>query len=113
MGLTKVSQAAACEKGHSEIAEMKMKNSSDLKIDLNIKDIYGHTGFHRACNNGHSEIAEIIMKKSSELKLDLNIKDKCGSTAFQRACGNGHLEIGRNDTEEFIRTENRLEHQRQ
>ena len=52
----------ACFYGHPEIAEMIMKNSSELKINLNIKDKYdGCTGFHLACINGHSDIAKIMI----------------------------------------------------
>ena len=61
---------------------MILKNSSELKIDLNIKDNDGYT----ACNNGHSEIAEMIMKSSLELKMDLNSKDMDGMTAFHLVC---------------------------
>jgi ankyrin repeat protein len=65
---------------------MIMKKSSELKIDLNIKDNNGNTALHIACLNGHSEIVEIIIKNSSELKIDLNSKEEGGWTAFHLAC---------------------------
>ena len=51
--------------GHSEIAEMIMKNSAIMKIDLNMKDNHGVDAFHLACYMGHSEIVEIIMKNAA------------------------------------------------
>ena len=83
-----------CVNGHSEIAEMIMKNASSLKIDLNIKGNDGSTAFHIACKKGLSKVAELIMKSSSELSIDLNIKEEIyGRTAFHLVCYFGHLKI--------------------
>ena len=47
----------ACDNCHSEIAEMIIKNLSDLKIDFNSKNNGGIVAFHQAHDNGHSEIS--------------------------------------------------------
>ena len=59
-------------------------------IDLNIKERFGRTAFHRACENGHSEIVEMLIKNASSTNIDLNIKDRIGCTAFHCACVNNH-----------------------
>ena len=61
-----------CRQGYARIAEMIVKNSAELNIDLNHKDIIGFTAFEEACWNGHSEIAEMIMKNSAEFNIDLD-----------------------------------------
>ena len=68
----------------STLVEIIIKNSSELKIDLNSKEEGGWTAFHLACCNyyNYSDIVEMIMKNSSALDIDLNIKDNCGWTAF-------------------------------
>ena len=73
---------------------MILKNSSELKFDLNSKEkLAGRTAFHVACAYGHSDIAEMIMKNSSELKIDLNIKNNFDMTAFHQACFYGYIRI--------------------
>ena len=87
----------ACVHGHSEIAEIIIKNSSKLKIGLNSKNSDGCSAFHLACWQGHSEIAEMIMKNSSKLNIDLNSKNNRsisdGWTAFHFTCFFGHSDI--------------------
>ena len=47
----------ACQFGHSKIAEMLMNKSTELNIELNVKDKYkGITAFHSACIHGHSKV---------------------------------------------------------
>ena len=46
----------ACKLGHLDIAEVIVKNSTKLKIDLNVKDCSGFTGFHLACNYGQTKV---------------------------------------------------------
>merc|ERR1739844_657029 len=70
-----------------------MKKSSELQIDLNIKNFNGSSAFHQTCINGRSETAEMILKNSSEVKIDLKSKDYFGRTAFHLACLNGRVKI--------------------
>ena len=85
----------ACEYGHVKIAEMLMKNSTELNIDLNAKTKLqnGKTAFQLACEKGQSETTKMLMKNSTNLNIDLNITDNGGSTAFHFACKEGHLDI--------------------
>ena len=46
----------ACKLGHFNIAEVIVKNSTKLNIDLNVKDCSGFTGFHLACNYGQTKV---------------------------------------------------------
>ena len=39
-----------------KVAEMLIKKSADLNIELNAKDKYGMTAFHFACKNGHLKV---------------------------------------------------------
>ena len=80
----------ACRDGQAELAEIIMKNSAKLHIDLNAKENWGNTAFHDACWNGHSKIAGMIMKNSAKFNIELNAKDNDGWTAFHFACYNGH-----------------------
>ena len=44
----------ACENGHSKIAEMLVKKSAELNINLNAKHrLFGIPAFHLACENGY------------------------------------------------------------
>ena len=46
----------ACKLGNFNIAEVTVKNSTKLNIDLNVKDCSGFTGFHLACNYGQTKV---------------------------------------------------------
>ena len=87
----------ACLYGQIRIAEVLMKKSVELKIDLCRKSKWGITAFHLACISGNSELAEMIMNNSFQnpfFKIDLNEKKPGDSmTGFLYACRYGHLEI--------------------
>ena len=108
----------ACKLGHFDIAEVIVKNSTKLNIDLNVKDCSGFTGFHLACNFGQTKVVELLIKNysakmisygatgfelfclegqpetdSDQLKIDFNIKDKYGWTGFHWACERDRIEI--------------------
>jgi len=90
----------ACENGQEDLAEIIMKNSVGLNIDLNAKtndrnfrkNNGGRTAFHFACYKGHAKIAEMLIKNSAQFKIDLNAKDNGGRTAFHWACMNGYVQ---------------------
>ena len=79
----------ACQNGHVKLAEMLMKKSIELDIDLNGKifdPAYdGWTPFHLACFFGKTDIVKIMIDNSESLKLDLTAKDKNKQTGFQLA----------------------------
>ena len=83
----------ACQNGPAGIADIIIKNSAKLNIDLNAKNNSGWTAFHYACYFGQSKIAEMIMKNSVKFNIELNAKDNYGSTAFHFACRNGSTTI--------------------
>ena len=83
----------ACGDGQEELADVIMKNSAKLNIDLNVKDNGGWTAFHYTCGNGHSKIAGMIMKNSAKFNIELNAKDNTGWTAFHFACRLGRISI--------------------
>ena len=83
----------ACWYGQAGRAEIIMKNSAKLNIDLNAKNICGMTGFHLACMNGHAKVAEMIMENSDKFNIELNAKDNDGWTAFHWACRLGRTSI--------------------
>ena len=88
-----------CFFGHSDIAEMIMKNSSQLKIDLNSKDSDGWTAFHFACMSGHIRIVDMMIELSESLELDLKAEDKHGRTGYKLA-----KEFRKTDVVNLIRT---------
>ena len=75
----------ACLYGQAELAEIIMKNSAKLNIDLNAKDNDGWTAFHFACKYGQLKIAEMLMNNYINVNIDLNAKDNDGLTAFHLA----------------------------
>ena len=87
----------ACLYGQIRIAEVLMKKSVELKIDLCKKSKWGITAFHLACISGNSELAEMIMNNSfinPFLRIDLNEKKPDDSmTGFLYACRYGHKKI--------------------
>ena len=93
-GLGKTLFHLACWDGQAELAEIIIKNSAKLNIDLNAKDNIGWTAFHYACRNGHSKIAGMIMKNSAKFNIELNAKiNNYGRTAFHLACRYGRISI--------------------
>ena len=86
----------ACLYGQIRIAEVLMKKSVELKIDLCRKSKWGITAFHLACISSNSELVEMIMNNSfinPFFKIDLNEKNPGDSmTGFLYACRYGHLE---------------------
>ena len=84
----------ACIHGQAGLAEIIMKNSAKLDIDLNAKDNCGMTAFHLACWHGHAKTVEIIMENSAKFNIELNAKDNDGWTAFHFvACMNSRTSI--------------------
>ena len=55
-----------------------IENAAALKINLNIIDSSGLTGFHRACYHGHLDVVKIFIENAEALKIDLNIIDSDG-----------------------------------
>ena len=62
-----------------------MKNSSELKIDLNTADNCGLTAFHLACRNGRIRIIDMMIEQSEFLELDLKAEDRDDKTGYQLA----------------------------
>ena len=83
----------ACRDGQADLAEIIMKNSAKLNIDLNAKDNGGGTAFHLACTYDHSKIAGMIMKNAAKFNIELNAKTNDGYTTFHVACFYGRKSI--------------------
>ena len=79
----------ACKNGQAGIAEMIMRNSARLNINLNAKDNRGFTGFRLAFNKSQEKVVEIILEYSVKYNIDLSGKNFLGLTAFHWACNNG------------------------
>ena len=82
----------ACKDGRSEIVEMILQRSTDLKIDLNAKDLDDYTAFHRACQKGKIKVVEIMIEYLESTDLDLNAQGGNG-TGFHLACLGGYSNI--------------------
>ena len=103
-----------------EIVKLLVKNSFTHKIDLNIKNFTGNTGFHLICIFGHFNIAKMLLQnyipKSISTRyeneqcrnnrtigmnlashkmcnIDFNVRDHCGFTGFYYASIHGHRNI--------------------
>ena len=74
---------------HSELAEIIMENSVELKIHSNEEN---ERGFLRAVRCGHFEIVERLIKRMS---IKLNISDRIGYNALHIACTNHHQKIAK------------------
>ena len=93
----------ACQRGHLEVTELMLKNSSWLQMDWDGKNSMRKTAFQLACCKGHVKIAEMIMNKSAELKIDLNTNSgPDGYTAFHLACMGGDSEIERSNCTRIV-----------
>ena len=81
---------------------MLVQKSTELNIDLNVKDEEGMTAFHLACNEGNVDIIEMLIDLNQEdqsfqmkYHIDLNAKDEDGRTGFHFACKEGDLKIAK------------------
>ena len=82
-----------CLEGQPETDSDSEIDSDQLKIDFNIKDKYGWTGFHWACERDRIEIVELLIKNSAEKNIFLNAKVDFGWTGFHLACNKGRKRI--------------------
>ena len=62
----------ACLFGRVRIAELLMKTSAELKIDLTRKTNCNETAFHLVCIGGNVEMLDLIMENSVSLKIDFD-----------------------------------------
>ena len=83
----------ACREGHAKIAEVIMKKSAELNVDLNTKNIAGWTAFHMACYFGKKSIVELMISNSDSFNLDLTARNNNGKTGFQLAEDEGELYV--------------------
>jgi serine/threonine-protein phosphatase 6 regulatory ankyrin repeat subunit B len=85
----------ACWSGSVNIAEMLIKKSDELEIDLRRKNKYGNTALHLACNNGKSELAEWLIKNSNKSKIDVSEMNVINKSSFSYACQFDYSDIVR------------------
>ena len=76
-----------------DIEEKALISLATGKINLNVKDSLGFTGFHLACSHGRKQLVEIMVRNSSRLKIDLDAKTYDDSTGFMLACMKNHPEV--------------------
>merc|ERR1719445_1201688 len=81
------------ENGDAKLMEFILKTS----FDMNTKDSWGCTAWHRACFYGKTETAQIIIKNSKDFAIDLNAKHNDGWTAWHLAC-----RVGKTETAQLI-----------
>ena len=62
--------------------------------DINIKNVYGETSFHRACEKGRLNIVELLLE-SANLNVDINARGSREFTGFICACQGGHSNIAK------------------
>ena len=84
----------ACTKKQVKIAEVIMKKSVELEINLNAVADDG-AGFHFPCMFNDKNMAKLIMEKSVEFNIDLNVENSDGRTGFNLACHFGHTNLAR------------------
>ena len=67
------------------------------RIELNVSDNSGWTGFMKACGRGHLDVAKLLLDHSEQRRIDLNVKNKYKMTAFmcalKRAYLDGHKDV--------------------
>ena len=73
--------------GLSEIVQLLLKDS---RVDINLQNNDGETGFFLACSYNQLEIINILLK---DTRVHINISNNCGITSFITTCSNGHFEI--------------------
>ena len=80
---------------NADATEFLIEKSIELKIDLNAKNIFGDTAFHRACYNDKTEVVKKMLAfgQAHPDILDLTIKDNYGKTGFHHACLREHSKI--------------------
>jgi ankyrin repeat protein len=70
--------------------------------NINIKNEFGVTIFHRACENGRFLIVQFLLENTDmqinvdekdNQSIDLNAKTEMGRTAFNVACFEGHADV--------------------
>ena len=61
----------ACEKGHTETAQMLIHKSVEFKIDLNVQDSDGNTPYHLASIMKNSNLKLMIMKNARSFNIAL------------------------------------------
>lgn len=76
----------ACECGHIEVIKILL---SSRDIDINAKNVYGHTPLYYACWNGYDEILKLLISNGAVL----DVTDNNGNTPLHTACHFGRIEI--------------------
>ena len=71
-GLTAFSYA--CQRGHTDIAEMIISKSLELNIELDTKHPHALTPFQEVCRNGDFKIAQLLFQNCIKLNIDVNFK---------------------------------------
>ena len=74
-------EACRCSKS-TEMVELIIRSSKDHRIDLNMWDLYGRSGFHFACGVAPLEIAKLLLKNYKEFGIDIMHEDRGGYTAL-------------------------------
>ena len=60
----------ACKNGHAHTAEMIIKKSVELNINLAIRNVT----FQIACENGYTKLVELLLQKPSKFGINVNAK---------------------------------------
>ena len=81
----------ACWHGQIDILN-RLLELPESRLDVNIQDDRGKTGFHVACWHGHINIVNRLLELP-DARLDVNIRDDRGETAIFTLCYYGHLDI--------------------
>lgn len=58
-------------------------------VDVNWRDMWGHTILHRACMEGYARVAELLIAKGA----DVNAGNTTGITPLHTAAGRGHADV--------------------
>ena len=83
-----------CMFGQTKIAEVLVKNSETIKMDLTSRSLFlSTTPFHIACSANHFNIVEMMICNSNFYNFDFSAKDHHMQTGFHRACKNGSKEV--------------------
>jgi ankyrin repeat protein len=60
-------------------------------LDVNERDVFGHTALMFAAGEGHLELVQVLLSQGAEV----NASNQVGATALSRATAKGHTEIVR------------------